>query len=59
MDKKNLRLLLTAALLFLAILLGLEIAASRRSAQAPQPTVSQAAPEAQTPTLPPNMLPFG
>ena len=55
MDKKYLRLLLTAAILLLAILLGLEIAASRRSAQAPRETTAAASDA----TLPPNMLPFG
>ncbi len=51
MDRKNLRLLLTALIILLAIFLGMELVSSRQ-ADSPQPTTSDTG-------LPPNMLPMG
>ena len=51
MDRKNLRLLLTALILLLAIFLGMELVDSRQTAPS-QPTTSDTG-------LPPNMLPLG
>ncbi len=74
MDRKRLRLLLTAAIVLLAIILGMELAAPRPESQpATEPPASTAATTAATTlpaesiaatdapsfTLPPNMLPIG
>ena len=74
MDRNRLRILLTAVILLLAILLGLELSAARHNTSGTAPstaattatepsTTATAAPaettEAPVVTLPPNMLPIG
>ncbi len=70
MDRKRLRILITAAILLLAVILGMELSAARQetppatepsasTAATTLPAETTAATEAPMVTLPPNMLPIG
>ena len=68
MDRKRLRILLSAVVILLAVVLGMEFAAARQESPvdttppAPSTTATTApveATEAPVVTLPPNMLPIG
>ena len=70
MDRKRLRILITAAILLLAVILGMELSAapqetppatepSASTAATTLPAETTAATEAPMVTLPPNMLPIG
>ena len=56
MDRKNLRILLTALILILAVFLGMELADARHPKETQAAAITE---ETAGSTLPPNMLPIG